>query len=284
MKPTIPSLLPSLRALYRLGRVGLHLVYGLLIIALVHPRLAQSRRRHIRRRWSRDLLTILGVRLIYGGVVAQGARMLVANHISWLDIFVINAVEPVVFVSKNDLLGWPLIGTLSRHSETLFLQRGSPRSAHAASQSITEILAAGTSVALFPEGTTTDGSAVLPFRGALLQGALHAKVAVQPVVLGYSTKRGETSWAAAYCGDTSLIESLWSIAAAPSLCASMTWLAPLPATGQDRRALARQCETLIRAAMCQPHGGTTEGSTEPCLQEDLIPAAAMLAESAISAA
>lgn len=284
MNPTIPSLLLSLRALYRLGRVGLHLVYGLLIIALVHPRLAQSRRRYIRQRWSRDLLAILGVRLISGGIAAQGARMLVANHISWLDIIVINAVEPVVFVSKNDLLGWPLIGTLSRHSETLFLQRGSHRSAHAASQSIVEILAAGTSVALFPEGTTTDGSLVLPFRGALLQGALHAKAPVQPVVLGYSTRRGATSRAAAYCGDTSLIESLWSIAAAPSLCVSMTWLAPLPAIGQDRRALARQCETLIRATMSQPHGAATEGSTEPCLQEDLIPVSATLAESAVSAA
>ena len=282
-RPTKPSLLFSLRAVCRLGRVGLHLVYGLLIVGLAYPCIGPGKRRHIRHRWSRNLLSILGVRLNRVGVAAHGARMLVANHISWLDIFVINAVEPVAFVSKNDILGWPVIGTLARHSETLFLARGSHRSAHSASQLIAEILAAGTTVAVFPEGTTTNGRCVLPFRGALLQGALNAGVPVQPVALAYLTLRGEHSRAAAYCGDTSLLESLWSIAAAPSLCASMTHLAPLSTTGWERRALAAQCEASVRVALRHSPADPMQHAAERVQQAEPDSVSGALTESAIGA-
>ena len=165
-------MLLTFRALWRLTRVGLHVVYGLLLASTFYPALKLATRRRIKQRWSRDLLDLFGVQLDCAGIEASGARLLVSNHISWLDIFVINAVEPVIFVSKNDILGWPLIGTLSRHTETIYLERGCHRSAHSVSQQIAAVLSAGTTVAIFPEGTTTHGECVLPFRGALLEGAL----------------------------------------------------------------------------------------------------------------
>jgi 1-acyl-sn-glycerol-3-phosphate acyltransferase len=242
-------MLLAIRALWRLLRVALHLAYGLFLAGTFYPVLSLARRRRSKQRWSRDLLALFGVRLDSAGNVANGARLLVSNHISWLDIFVINAVEPAVFVSKDDILGWPLIGTLSRHTETIYLERGCHRSAHSVSQQIAAVLSSGTTVAIFPEGTTSHGECVLPFRGALLEGALRAGTPIQPLALRYTTGAGGKTKAAAYCGTTSLLESMWAIAVAPSLRAHLIHLEPLPVNGQDRRMLAMTSQTLIRRTL-----------------------------------
>src|SRR5512143_1199329 len=101
-----------LRAM-RLAQVGLHLLYGAATVAAVYPFVTSHRRRRLKQRWSRQLLNILGVRLEQHGVAPVPASLVVANHVSWLDIFVINAICPAAFVSKDDVRHWPLIGWLA---------------------------------------------------------------------------------------------------------------------------------------------------------------------------
>ncbi|MFA7278478.1 MAG: lysophospholipid acyltransferase family protein [Sterolibacterium sp.] len=265
-------MLLAIRASWRLLRVALHLAYGLFLAGTFYPMLGLAQRRRIKQRWSRDLLVLFGVQLDNTGNVAGGARLLVSNHISWLDIFVINAVEPAVFVSKDDILAWPLIGTLSRHTETIYLERGCHRSAHSVSQRIVAVLSSGTTVAIFPEGTTSHGECVLPFRGALLEGALRAGTPVQPLALRYTTRRGGKTKAAAYCGATSLLESMWTIAAAPSLRAHLIHLEPLPVDGMDRRMLAMTSQMLIRRTLF-PDGAAGISSTAENVTQTRTPLA-----------
>jgi 1-acyl-sn-glycerol-3-phosphate acyltransferase len=237
-----------LRALWRLGRVVVHLGYGAGVVATVFPFAGNGRRGALKRRWSRQLLSMLGLRLTHGDS-ARLSGLVVANHISWLDVFVINAMQPVAFVAKDEVRDWPVIGWLSARTETLFMARDNRRAAHAMGQQVAAMLAAGATVAVFPEGTTTEGDDVLPFRGALLQGAVDAGATVQPLVLRYVSADGTRSTVAAYCGETSLLTSIWRIATASSLIAVCQRLAPLDARGSSRRELAAACTERVLAAL-----------------------------------
>lgn len=234
---------------FRLTRVGLHLGYGLATAALVYPLVGRPAQLKLKQRWSRQLLGMLGVRLQAAEAPLPSPTLLVANHISWLDIYVINALSPAAFVCKADVRDWPLIGWLCERTETVFMPRGSRRGAREASGIVAARLRQGWQVAVFPEGTTSDGSEVLPFHGALLQGAVDAGCRVQPLALRYTDEDGRPSTAAAYCGDTSLLESLRRIAAAPRLHVRLDVLPPLDGRVAERRELAATAWRAIRHSL-----------------------------------
>lgn len=235
-------------ASFRLLRVGLHLAHGLVVAGLVYPWLGRPARLRLKQRWSRQLLAMLGVRLEIVGAPAC-APLRVANHISWLDVFVINAVEPAAFVAKDDVARWPVVGRLARLTETVFMARGNGRASRAAAESVAAALRAGRVVAAFPEGTTTAGEGVLPFRSALFQAAVDAGAAIQPLALRYLDAAGRRSTAAAYCGDTSLPASLWRLASTPQVRARAIFLPPIAAQTRERRALAAYCEFMVASAL-----------------------------------
>lgn len=224
-------------------------------MAVVFPWSKQTFKRALKRRWSRQLVGILGIRLklVAGEKVGAGstaktaipAGLLVANHISWLDIYVINAVTPAAFVAKDDVRGWPLIGWLCAHTETIFLARGSRAAAQQTRATIVEELRAGTHVAVFPEGTTTGGERILPFHGALFQSAIDATVPVVPLALRYVATDGKTSRAPAYDGDITLWQSLRTIARSGGLTAQLRVLALLSSAAADRRQLAARSHRAI---------------------------------------
>jgi 1-acyl-sn-glycerol-3-phosphate acyltransferase len=116
--------LKRLRAIFRLSRTALHVLNGALTVALVYPRSSAERRLKLKQRWSAQLVNILGVELRYRGEEPPPG-LIVANHISFLDIYVINAVTPASFVSKDDVRRWPLIGWLAANTDTIFMARGS---------------------------------------------------------------------------------------------------------------------------------------------------------------
>lgn len=236
-------------AAWRLARVGLHLGYGMATAALVYPLIGRPAQLKLKQRWSRQLLGMLGVRLQAEAAPLPSPTLLVANHISWLDIYVINALAPAAFVCKADVRDWPLIGWLCERTETVFMPRGSRRGAREASGIVAARLRQGWQVAVFPEGTTSDGSEVLPFHGALLQGAVDAGCRVQPLALRYTDGEGRPSAAAAYCGDTSLLESLRRIAAAPRLHVRLDVLPPLDGRDAERRELAATAWRAIRNSL-----------------------------------
>lgn len=239
-----------LRAAFRLSRTGLHLLWGSATVALLFPLLPPHARQQLKRRWSRQLLEVLGVRLRVSGT-PPGDGLLVANHISWLDVYAINALVPTTFVAKDDVRHWPLIGWLSARSGTLFLQRGSRQAAMRAKERLADELRQRNCVSVFPEATTSPGDSVLPFHGALFQAAIDARMPVAPTALHYRGRNGEASRAAAYVGDTRLWQSLRAIAAARGLTVHVCFLPALDCAGENRRQLAQRARQLIAGRLSE---------------------------------
>lgn len=232
------------RVALRLARAGLHLLWGSLLVWGLFPWLSRAGRATLRQRWSRQLLAMLGVRLRVAGRPGRGA-LLVSNHVSWLDIYVVYAVTDTRFVCKAEVRDWPLIGWLTERNEALFITRTSRADARRACQAIADGLRAGDTVTVFPEGTSSDGSQVLPFHGALFQGAIDAGAPVQPLALRYRDRHGRPSTAPAYCGDIGMLDSLVALARAPRTLAEVTLLDALPSDGASRQALAARARQII---------------------------------------
>lgn len=240
----------------RLTRFACHLLWGTAVVASVYPWIGQAARLRLKQRWSRQLLGTLGVRLETVGDAIPPGAMLVANHISWLDIFVINAARPVAFVSKAEVRGWPLIGWLSAKTDTIFLRRGSRGHAKIINEEIAAILGRGDCAAVFPEGTTTDGSQLLHFHAALLQPAIEAGRPIVPVAVAYYSADGRRTVAPAYAGETTMGECLAAIVAAPRIVARLS-VAPALASREGgeavhRRAIAEAARTSIALSLHLP--------------------------------
>jgi 1-acyl-sn-glycerol-3-phosphate acyltransferase len=237
----------SLRAACRLGRALVHALAGVAIIVLWFPRWDAARREARVQAWSREMLELLGLRLeLHGNPCAGGPMLLVANHISWLDILVMHAARYCRFVSKADVLRWPLIGTLATGGGTLFIQRASRRDALRVVHQVAECLKRGEVVALFPEGTTSDGVDLLPFHANLLQAALSANAPAQPVALSFiDTRTRAMSLTPCYVGDDSLLGSLWRTLAGPPVTAVVRYGQPQLARGRDRRVWARDLRSAV---------------------------------------
>lgn len=210
--------------------------------------LSDRMRLAIKARWSRHLLAVFGIQVVASGTQPRHG-LLVANHISWTDIFAINAVAPTTFLSKDDVLHWPLIGWLAKQVGTLFLERGSRAAAQRAKEHLIEELRAGRLVGVFPEGTTGFGDHVMPFHAALFQSAIDAGVAVMPALIRYTDRQGRPSQAAAYVGETSLWECMRSIVQASGLTVHVAFLPAIAPDGADRRHLAHHSHQFISHAL-----------------------------------
>ena len=165
--------------------------------------------------------------------------LLAANHISWLDIVVMHAGRHCRFVSKAEVRHWPLIGTLATAAGTLFIERESRRDAMRVVHHMAERLQAGDVLAIFPEGTTSNGVKLLPFHANLFQAAIAANAPVMPVALQFAdAATGARSLVPCYVDDDTLLGSIWRTLTAPPLCAILTFGDPQTARGRDRRAWA----------------------------------------------
>lgn len=235
---------------YRYTRTCLHLVEGVGTTLLVFPLVTPERRRHLVGRWSARLLRILRIDArVHGALATDGNVLVVANHVSWLDIFVLNAHHPVRFVAKAELARWPLVSQLIRGAGTVFIERERRRDTHRVNEDMARLLAAGDVVAIFPEGTTTDGTDLLPFRSSLLQPIVDAAGQVQPVAIRYRDLAGEHAMAPAYVGETTFAQSFWAVCGEPRLTVELTAPAAIPAREAHRRDLARAAEDAIRTAL-----------------------------------
>jgi len=242
----------SLRAGWRLLRALWHAIGGWFTILIVFPRRSQPERNAIVQAWSQRMLRILGIPLqVHGEPPARGPVLLVANHLSWLDILVLHAARHCRFVSKSDVKHWPLIGTLATGGGTLYIERENRRDAMRVVHHMRESLVAGEIVAVFPEGTTGDGSALLPFHANLIQAAISADAPVQPVALRFvDAATGANSAGPLYLDDDTLVASLWRTLAGAPFVAEVRFGAPQKAEGRDRRRWAedlREAVELLRS-------------------------------------
>lgn len=228
------------RAIWRLLRCLGHIAAGIWTILTLFPRLGQPAREARVQVWAQAMLKLAGIELaVRGSPVADGPALLVANHLSWLDIVVLHASRYCRFVSKSDIKHWPLVGTLADGAGTLYIQRESRRDAHRVVHHMAERLKLGDVLAVFPEGTTGDGLTLKPFHANLLQAPISTNVPVQPIALRFvDADTGQTSFAPRYIDDDSIFVSIWETLCVPHLRAEVIFGEPRRSEGADRRALA----------------------------------------------
>ena len=258
---------------WRLLRVAMHVLAGLLICSLVFPLVSAAGRRRQIQRWSAQLLRIFRVNVeIAGdstGIHAEGLPgVIVANHVSWLDIFVINAMQPCRFVAKSDIRDWPLLGYLCARSDTIFISRGSRRDVRATFKRLVAGIEAGERVAFFPEGTTAAQGTLLPFHANLFQAPIDAAVSLQPLALRYLDPQGRLYAGVDYIGETTFLESMLVILRGPAVQAQIVLLDPIASSSADgnRRMLSQATHAAIAAALGVADSADGEGSYQPQLQ------------------
>ena len=240
----------SLRGAWRLLRAVLHGLHGVLIVLLRFPTLDRAGRRERVRWWSAKMLRLLGIALDLQGTFRPGAKMLVCNHVSWLDITVVHAVCPEArFVSKAEVRQWPLVGRLVAAGDTLYIERERKRDALRVVHQSARALQAGDTVAVFPEGTTGPGHEMLPFHANLLQAAIATRTPVQPLALRFADRHSAVSPSALWVGDTTLPRSVWLLASGDGLVARLRVLPARSTDHADRRALAQTLRIDIDSAL-----------------------------------
>ncbi|GAB3625395.1 glycerol acyltransferase [Pandoraea terrae] len=243
--------------LIRKFRIAAHLARGLLTCLLLFPRLSEAQKQARIQAWSRRLLALCGMRLAVEAAAPLATQthrtgvMLLCNHVSWIDIFAINAWHPVRFVAKSEIRGWPLVGWLAAQTGTIFLQRERRADAKRIMHYLAECLQGGEIITVFPEGTTTDGRSLLPFHANLLQAPLVTGTPVQPLCLFYTDEAsGAQTMAPAYIGETSLVESIDMILRAPPMVVRLAvGPALMPEADQHRREFAYAAQTAVGAAL-----------------------------------
>jgi 1-acyl-sn-glycerol-3-phosphate acyltransferase len=239
-----------LRAAWRLFASVVHVLHGVAIVLTRFAALDAAQREARIQWWATKTLRTMGITLRVEGTPHAGGTLLVANHISWLDIMAVHAVVPQArFVSKADVKHWPLLSRLVTAGGTLYLERERKRDALRVVHLMAEALAAGQTVAVFPEGTTSDGRTLLPFHGNLLQAAIGTGAPVQPIALRYSDAHQPTSDAVEFVGATTLLQSLWQVANGDGVVAHVMIEAPRQSANADRRVLAQTLRDDIAARL-----------------------------------
>jgi 1-acyl-sn-glycerol-3-phosphate acyltransferase len=213
--------------------------------------------------WSRGLCVLLGIRIAVTGQPCAAPSLRVGNHIGYLDIIVLSATSPALFVSKDDLASWPILGYLGKSVGTIFLDRTRPRAVAEVSAQMASLFANNIAVIVFPEGTTTDGGEVAPFHSSLFEPALRAGgadgIPVQAVALCYTARDArDPATLAAWTGDATFLPHFWKLLRSRGVSVSAHYAAP--ATGaQDRRAAAAAARAWIAASL---HGGGGEPAAD----------------------
>ena len=241
---------------FRISRIILHTLLGMAVAALAFPLSSKLFKLRLIKWWCKYLLEILNIRLVSHGHLPPPYQtasniMFVANHISWIDIHALNSIIPTRFIAKSDIQSWPVFGYLAKKSNVLFISRekrqDAARIVHATNHSLLD----GDTLCLFPEGTTTDGTEIKPFKSSIIQGAIHANAVIWPIAFRYPLKDGNVNTAIAYAGETTLIESIQLVLQQKEIVVELHFLAPiatseLTAIDKDRRKLTSHIERSIK--------------------------------------
>ena len=258
-------------ACYRTTRLVIHLFYGGLQ-ALAYPSLPVSLQKRIMHRWSVELLDVLHVKLSINGnfpmhEIKQG--LIISNHISWLDVFVMSSILPMRFVAKSEVRSWPFIGWLCARANTIFIERNKRSDTIRTNIQAVEHLRSGNCMAIFPEGTTSDGSNVRHFHASLLQPAIDAKTQIYPVAIHYHDKNNNPNFDAAYIDEMTFVQSLWKIVSSPDLHVRITTTEALDTQADNRRILALEAHRRISHALSiEPPVVAESALPEPQISEE----------------
>ena len=237
-------------ALSRLLWLGLHFGYGFILLLVYRLRWGKQwfyseQGAESIKSWMRQACRILGLKIQVSGLPCSKSAVLVANHISWLDIVAIAATTPVTFVSKTDLQRWPIVGTLAQSTGTVFIKRGSLLAVHKTLLSLSEVTGLGCKTVFFPEGTTTTGESVNKFHSGLFEVAYRAGCPVQPVAISYFRDGQPDREIAPYVDDDHFVKHLWSLLMQGSIDLQLDFLDELKTEDYSRQHLALVCKRRI---------------------------------------
>jgi 1-acyl-sn-glycerol-3-phosphate acyltransferase len=250
------------RVAARLVRLAAVLCAAVLVGAvLAVPLLRGPARARWLRACCRAALRAVGVRLrVSGGPYSDGAGVLVvANHLSWIDVLAMAAVQPVRMLAKDEVRDWPVIGALAARTGALFVDRAGLRALPATVAATAQALRSGAVVGVFPEGTTWCGLAAGPFRRAAFQAAIDAGAQVRPVAIELRRPDGSPDRSSAFVGDQTLWDSLRRVLRLPALVCELTVLPAIPAaSAADRRELARVAAAAVTGVTGVSHTAERE--------------------------
>lgn len=227
-----------------------HISAGMLTLAFTFPGAKPARRDQLLRAWARKVMQILSLRHVVdappGFNPHAPRRLYIGNHVSWLDIYAIQAVTAARFVAKAELANWPVLGRLVRESGTVFIERGKRSDTRRINHTLREHFNAGYVIAVFPEGTTSDGRDVMKFHANLLQSAIDANVEIVPFCVRYLDTRGNYSEVPAFIGDLTFWQSIRRVLREKRLVCEVTFFAAMAVEGRSRRELALAAEQMVR--------------------------------------
>lgn len=244
--------------IFRWLRLLTHVAVGSMIVGLVFRRVSPARRARLTGWWAKKLLRILNVVLLVHGTrpPAKTRNLIVAaNHVSWVDIFVISAAHPARFVAKSEIRDWPIAGWFCDKAGTIFIRRTRRSDTAKINELMHAVLAEGATIGFFPEGTTTRGDKLLKFHTSLFEPAIVNSATLSPAAIRYRASDGERNDAVAFIGELSFAESVSLIIRQKSMIAEITFAPPIAATGLTRRELALQAEGTVAALLgvAPPH-------------------------------
>lgn len=230
-----------------------YIIEGVLIVIFTYYKISNSQKLAKKQAWAKRIVSWLGIQIISDNelnVKQCVGKLLVSNHISWLDIIIFNSLTPMSFVAKSNVRAWPLIGWLAHKNFTIFIERGHSRATISAIAQIKKYIADGFVVTVFPEGTTTDGSEVGHFHSALFQSACDVDNPhdVLPITISYHLNHNNFSehcTAPSYIGETSLIRSMWNVASTKNLIVCIQCADTINPKGNNRRELANNVHEVI---------------------------------------
>ena len=238
--------------IYRIGRILLHTLLGLALAAFVWPLIGKQRKLDLTKWWCNGLLDATHIKVSTFGSLPPASTqgmMFVANHVSWADIHALNSLISLRFIAKSDITSWPVFGYLAKKTDALFIDRSKRQLAGRLVQTAANSLLAGDNLGFFPEGTTTDGTQILPFKSSVLQAAIIANTQIWPVAIKYVNIDGSINTAAAYAGETTLMESLKTVILQKNCMVELHFLTPIQANQHDRRTLTDAAYQAIRAKL-----------------------------------
>lgn len=237
---------------FRILRLILHLLAGLSTCALIFPFIDASGREQRIKAWSAKLLKLCGVQVTIRKTTGEAppkTELIVANHVSWLDIFVVNSLQPCRFVAKSDIRDWPLIGWLCDKAGTIFIARGRQRDVRRIYEGLVASIHAGERIAFFPEGTTSVQGEILPFHANLFEAAIEAKAPIQPYALRYTDASGNLHPATEFVGDMTFAQSVIAILKSNGIKAELMILPVIDSGDAHRRELAGTARDSIGSAL-----------------------------------
>ncbi|HEX4942804.1 MAG TPA: lysophospholipid acyltransferase family protein [Usitatibacteraceae bacterium] len=229
------------------------------MLRVAWPRASAQRRHEIAVQWSQDLLAILAVRVHCDGKPPSQGRtgaMIAANHVSWVDIFAIASVRHTRFIAKSEIRDWPLAGWLAAKSGTIFIRRARRHDTARINAQVHDALAEGECVALFPEGTTTEGDRLLKFHSSLFEPAVANGARVYPVAVRYEDRDGTPLRSAAYVGDLTFAQSLGLVIRTRETIARLAFAEPIHPERLSRQDVAMEAHRRVATLLGLPCAGT----------------------------